>query len=64
MAHLDDIKGPQDTKKLSVEELVELAAEVRQEIISTVSKTGGHLASSLGAVELTRARRMERQELT
>lgn len=53
MKHLPNIKSPDDTKKLSVDELVELAAEVRQEIISAVSKTGGHLASSLGAVELT-----------
>ncbi|UCG62096.1 MAG: 1-deoxy-D-xylulose-5-phosphate synthase [Candidatus Zixiibacteriota bacterium] len=53
MAYLDDIKGPEDTKKLSVDQLTELAEEVRHEIISTVSKTGGHLASSLGAVELT-----------
>ncbi|MEW6412165.1 MAG: 1-deoxy-D-xylulose-5-phosphate synthase [Candidatus Zixiibacteriota bacterium] len=44
---------PSDTKKLTVEELAELAEEVRQEIISSVSKTGGHLASSLGVVELT-----------
>ena len=53
MSYLDSIKSPADTKKLTVEELIELANEVRQEIISTVSKTGGHLASSLGAVELT-----------
>jgi len=53
MKHLDKIHGPADTKKLSVEELTELAAEVRQEIVSTVSQTGGHLASNLGAVELT-----------
>ena len=53
MAFLDDIKSPADTRKLSVEQLTELAEEVRHEIISTVSKTGGHLASSLGAVELT-----------
>ncbi|UCD63556.1 MAG: 1-deoxy-D-xylulose-5-phosphate synthase, partial [Candidatus Zixiibacteriota bacterium] len=53
MKYLKDIKSPVDTRKLSPEELVELAAEVRQEIISTVSKTGGHLASSLGVVELT-----------
>ena len=53
MSYLDSIKSPADTKKLTVEELTELANEVRQEIISTVSKTGGHLASSLGAVELT-----------
>lgn len=53
MKYLPRIKSPADTKALTIEELVELAAETRQEIISTVSKTGGHLASSLGTVELT-----------
>jgi 1-deoxy-D-xylulose-5-phosphate synthase len=53
MKYLPFIDSPADTKKLSVDELVELAAEVRQEIISTVSETGGHLASNLGSVELT-----------
>ncbi|HUV31593.1 MAG TPA: 1-deoxy-D-xylulose-5-phosphate synthase [Acidobacteriota bacterium] len=55
MAHLDKINNPQDTKKLSIEQLVELADEVRNEIISVVSQTGGHLASNLGTVELTLA---------
>jgi len=55
MGLLENIKGPVDTKKLSVEELVDLASEVRQRIISSISKTGGHLASSLGVVELTLA---------
>ena len=49
---LDNIKGPDDLKKLSVPELTELAAEIRERIISVVSTTGGHLAPSLGAVEL------------
>ncbi|MDH4158167.1 MAG: 1-deoxy-D-xylulose-5-phosphate synthase [candidate division Zixibacteria bacterium] len=53
MSHLSKIKGPDDLKSLSVEQLVELAEEIRQQIISTVSQTGGHLASNLGAVELT-----------
>ena len=53
MSYLSKIKGPADTKRLSVEELTELADEVRQEIISTVSATGGHLSSNLGVVELT-----------
>ncbi|MCK5236113.1 MAG: 1-deoxy-D-xylulose-5-phosphate synthase [Deltaproteobacteria bacterium] len=52
---LQNINSPADLKKLSTEELGELAAEVRELIIDTVSKTGGHLASSLGAVELTLA---------
>jgi 1-deoxy-D-xylulose-5-phosphate synthase len=53
MSYLLDKHYPADTKKLSVEQLVELAGEVRQELISAVSKTGGHLASNLGSVELT-----------
>jgi len=53
MTHLSKINGSEDLKKLSAEELIELAAEVRQEIVSAVSDTGGHLASNLGAVELT-----------
>ncbi len=51
--HLDKINSPQDLKRLSRSELVELAAECRQRIIETTSATGGHLAPSLGAVELT-----------
>ncbi|MBI4794967.1 MAG: 1-deoxy-D-xylulose-5-phosphate synthase [Deltaproteobacteria bacterium] len=50
---LDTIKSPQDLKKLSPELLAPLAQEVREVIISTVSHTGGHLAPSLGTVELT-----------
>jgi 1-deoxy-D-xylulose-5-phosphate synthase len=50
---LDKIESPQDLKGLSPEDLVKLAAELRQEIISTVTTTGGHLASNLGVVELT-----------
>ncbi len=49
---LDKIDSPSDLKILSLEELETLATEVRQRIIETVSKTGGHLAPSLGAVEL------------
>jgi 1-deoxy-D-xylulose-5-phosphate synthase len=50
---LDTINSPADLKKLSLEELTRLAAEVRGRIIETVAKTGGHLAPSLGVVELT-----------
>jgi 1-deoxy-D-xylulose-5-phosphate synthase len=50
---LDKIQSPADLKGLSLEELEELAAELRQEIINTVTTTGGHLASNLGVVELT-----------
>ena len=49
---LDRINLPDDLKPLSLEDLQILAQEIREEIIKTVSKTGGHLASSLGAVEI------------
>ncbi len=50
---LDTIDSPDDLKKISPAALEELAAELRQEIIKTVTVTGGHLASNLGVVELT-----------
>jgi 1-deoxy-D-xylulose-5-phosphate synthase len=50
---LDRISSPDDMKRLSPAELVRLAAELRQETISAVSVTGGHLGASLGVVELT-----------
>jgi len=50
---LDKINSPKDLKKVPIERLPELAKEIRQRIITVVSKTGGHLASSLGAVDLT-----------
>jgi len=49
---LDSINNPDDLKRLSLDELKILAQEVRDTIIDTVSSSGGHLASSLGAVEL------------
>ena len=49
---LDGINSPQDLKGLSSDELVRLACEVRSRMIEVVSSRGGHLASSLGAVEL------------
>jgi len=52
---LPGINSPADIKKLSLEELGGLAAEIRQLIVETVSRTGGHLAPSLGTVELTLA---------
>jgi len=55
MRILPGINSPEDLKKLSLKELEELAREVRITILETVSKTGGHLASNLGAVELTLA---------
>lgn len=50
---LEKINSPHDLRKLTIQELSGLAEEVRNEILKTVSSTGGHLASSLGAVELT-----------
>ncbi len=50
---LNNINYPADIKNLSIDELKILAAEIREYTISTVEKTGGHLASTLGAVELT-----------
>jgi len=50
---LSAVDSPADLKKLSVEELVKLASEIRGKIIETVAKTGGHLAPSLGVVELS-----------
>jgi 1-deoxy-D-xylulose-5-phosphate synthase len=49
---LDQIQTPQDLKKLPKEFLPQLAQEIREEIIQVVAQRGGHLASSLGAVEL------------
>ena len=50
---LDSIDSPADLKKLAPSQLEELAVELRQELVSTVTTTGGHLASNLGVVELT-----------
>ena len=52
---LKDVKSPEDIKHCSLEELDRLASQVRSTIIGQVSKHGGHLASSLGVVELTLA---------
>src|SRR5437763_7406903 len=50
---LDRVDSPADLKRLSSEQLSDLAAECREVIIETITKTGGHLASNLGVVELT-----------
>jgi 1-deoxy-D-xylulose-5-phosphate synthase len=52
---LQTINSPEDVHKLSLAELEQLAADIRDEIVKTVSKAGGHLAPSLGVVELTLA---------
>ena len=50
---LDRVKAPADLKALSDRELIQLADELRAEVISAVSVTGGHLGAGLGVVELT-----------
>ncbi len=50
---LDSIGGPADLDGLDYEQLDALAEEIRELTVATVSKTGGHLGSNLGAVELT-----------
>ena len=52
---LDTINSPLDVKKLSIPQLELLAEEIRDELISVLSKTGGHLGPNLGVVELTLA---------
>ncbi|MCQ2572409.1 MAG: 1-deoxy-D-xylulose-5-phosphate synthase [Treponema sp.] len=51
--YLETINSPADIQKLSQKEISELSSELRQKILSVVGKNGGHLASNLGAVELT-----------
>lgn len=50
---LNQVDNPEDLRKLNISEKHELANELRELVIDTVSKTGGHLASNLGVVELT-----------
>src|SRR3972149_6249321 len=50
---LDSINQPEDVRKLDYPQLAQLAAEVRDELITSVPSTGGHMASNLGVVELT-----------
>ena len=52
---LETINSPADVKALSLDELKQLAEEIRQFLISVISKTGGHLAPNLGVVELSLA---------
>ena len=52
---LDQLTSPLQVADLSIDELNQLAAELRDEIIERVSKNGGHLASNLGTIELTLA---------
>lgn len=50
---MDSIEYPEDLKKLRLEDLPKLAAEIRELIVDVVSKNPGHLSSNLGVVELT-----------
>lgn len=50
---LEKINSPEDLKKLNIDDKKVLAKEIRELLITTVSSTGGHLASNLGVVELT-----------
>ncbi|MBX9723587.1 MAG: 1-deoxy-D-xylulose-5-phosphate synthase, partial [Candidatus Obscuribacterales bacterium] len=49
----DSVVSPRDLKRMTMEELTELSARLRQDLIDSVSKTGGHLSSNLGIVEIT-----------
>src|SRR3954453_18027055 len=53
MTLLESLNGPQDLREVDHEELLQLCSEIRTTIIETVAKTGGHLGSSLGVVELS-----------
>ncbi|MBE6904057.1 MAG: 1-deoxy-D-xylulose-5-phosphate synthase, partial [Ruminococcaceae bacterium] len=53
MSILEKIENPSDVKSLSEKELIQLCSEIRKFLIDNISKTGGHLASNLGVVELT-----------
>jgi 1-deoxy-D-xylulose-5-phosphate synthase len=53
--YLEAIESPSDIKHLTVPQLEELAQEIRERLIQTVSKTGGHIGPNLGVVELTLA---------
>ncbi|MGV1035049.1 MAG: 1-deoxy-D-xylulose-5-phosphate synthase [Microbacteriaceae bacterium] len=53
MSVLDGITGPRDLDSLNRDELIDLAREIRELLVSSVAKTGGHLGPNLGVVELT-----------
>ena len=55
MGQLESITGPQDLRRLDDRQLVELAAEIRDELVRTCAPRGGHLGPNLGVVELTLA---------
>lgn len=49
---LASVSSPEDIRRLSVGQLIELASEIREQIIQTTARTGGHIGASLGAVEI------------
>ena len=51
--YLNDIESPKDLKLLEEDQLVELADELREFLLHSVSKTGGHFGAGLGTIELT-----------
>ena len=53
--HLNEIQSPETLRAMTASEVSDLAGEIREELIQTVARNGGHLASNLGAVELTLA---------
>lgn len=53
MTHLENYSGLDDLKKMNIDEMKELAEDIREFLVESLSKTGGHLASNLGVVELT-----------
>jgi 1-deoxy-D-xylulose-5-phosphate synthase len=55
MRVLESLEGPSDLKKLTGQQLTDLAAEIRDVLVETVSRTGGHLGPNLGMVEITLA---------
>src|SRR5687767_14184318 len=53
MKWLPSVSHPADIKNFSIEQLKELAADIRKRIVDVVGKSGGHLASNLGVTEMT-----------
>jgi 1-deoxy-D-xylulose-5-phosphate synthase len=53
MGLLEELKGPQDLRDLSADQLTQLAAEIRDFLVASCARTGGHLGPNLGVVELT-----------
>ena len=63
MGKLSEIRGPEDVKKLSLSECNALAKEIRQTIINTVSRQGGHLASEDGTTTYAYSIHQERTRM-